>query len=139
MTRYFLRRLAMSLRGRYRGKVRAAVWNAKIETIALFVTFPAFGLLGFIILGSLRFMTREQVMQIHLPPKLLFVTVVCGLSVLLGNLALGRNFQKYVDDPAPCYQFDTARDRYIAMWQKFGGFVIACIVLPILGLLVAYA
>ena len=97
-----------------------------METIAIFVGFPMIALASCILIPNIPRLPRIPA------PRFVFAITICALSLPVGHLWLGKKFKKYRADPFPYLQFNSARDRKIASWQKFAMFFVCAIVLPLL-------
>jgi hypothetical protein len=139
ITRYFLRRLAIS-----RAKLRPASRNtgyaeALFEAILVVLGLPAVALLSFVGISTMRWW--EPVVDARLP-WLSFTVGALGLwalAVVFGHLWLGRRFRRFRDDPTPCLEFASDKDRRIAFWVKFSVITVCGLIIPWLGIAVNQA
>jgi hypothetical protein len=133
ITRYFLRRLAIARRNP-NNNAGSAFFEAKLEVTLVVIALPLLGLVGFLLLGSLHWISPAEAARHPLPNKTVAVLTVWGLCTFAGNIWLNRRYARYATDPTLCQEFDSERDREIVGWQRFAVFVICAIVLPGLGL-----
>jgi hypothetical protein len=136
LIRYFLRRLAIARRNGYTPS--ASYSDAKAETILVFIAAPTGAVLSFILLGSLRWVSQATAAQHPLPGKLVIALVFTAVSLVVGHFLLDGRLKKYRNNPSSSLNFDTERDRGIVFWQKFVVLVSCGIIIPWLGIAVAF-
>src|SRR5690348_12057730 len=101
-TAYFLRRLAIARRKPlYKGDPGAAHWDALVEVMFIAVAAPFFGVMSFLLILSLRWLTPSQAATVPIPSK--YVGAIGGwiLCVLIGRQLLGRRFKRFLHDQSP--------------------------------------
>jgi hypothetical protein len=133
VTRYFLRRLAIS-----RQKLKSASPNthysdALVEVILVVVAMPAIAVLNFLGVASMTWW--DPIVKARWPwLSVRDVALAVGaLALLIGHFWLGARFKQYKDDPFPCDAFSTENDREIAFRQKYGVILLCGLVAPWLG------
>jgi hypothetical protein len=136
ITRYFLRRLAISGRKPNRASPSARYRDALVDVILIVLGLPAAGILLFVGLGSMSWWdpivrTRWPWLGFRVPGLILWV-----FALIVGHLWLGRRFSRYRDNPTACMDFASESDRRIVFWQKLGMTATCGIVAPCLGIAV---
>ena len=134
ITRYFLRRLAISRRELEDASQDASYKDALMEVILVVLGFPSVALLSFVGISTMGWW--EPIVSAKWP-WLSFKVVGLGLwavSVILGHQWLGRRFRQYRDDPAPCLEFASDKDRRAAFRLKFSVITVCGLIIPWLGI-----
>jgi hypothetical protein len=129
-TRYFLRRLAQAQRERGGSRPARAYTRALAEVIAVFVLMPGiavFSAAAWYFSSMPAAFWAETNARATLGAAML---VTFGL-VLLGHIAFGRHFSRYIRTPEAASEFDTEEDRQIAFWQKFFVTTICGVLVPL--------
>jgi hypothetical protein len=137
IARYFLRRLAMAHREAPARKPSIQHINALVETILLFVGMPMISVASVVLIGSIRWGPQVLSRSLGASP-LTAVFILWSLSVVIGQVLLGRKFEKYRDDRSAYLQLNTDRDFKIASRQKVTVFIACGIVLPLLAMYVTF-
>jgi hypothetical protein len=130
---------------RWSNKPRHAYRDALAELIFVAFVCPIFGLISFTGIFSLRW---HWDIGRFLPSRGYFFLIAGGFGCVLlfiGYRLFGSYYDKYLTDPSPSSQFNTARDRRIVAWQRFGmvascggliPIVLSALALPAIGILV---
>jgi hypothetical protein len=136
ITRYFLRRLAISLPRKQWASASGPYHEALVEVILVFIALPAVAVLSFVGLSTMRWC--DPIVHARWP-WLGFGTVgliIWLLSVLVGHYRLGKRLRQYRDDPSKCAELSSGEDRRIAFRQKFTVIVVCGVIAPWLGIAV---
>ena len=134
ITRYFLRRLAISRREQRHASQDASYKDALVEVILVVLGFPSVAILSFV--GILTMQWWEPVISANWP-WLSFPLGALGLWFVVATLGyrlLGRRFRQYRDDPTPCLDFASERDERIAFWVKVSVVTVCGLIIPWLGI-----
>jgi MFS-type transporter involved in bile tolerance (Atg22 family) len=137
LVRYFLRRLAISRR-RHNRDPAAAYNEAKVEVILISIALPVVAILSAVLIGSLRWLSREQAVRIQLPPKVIIGIAIWATCAVVGNWWLNKRFSRYRLDPTPCLAFDSERDQILATVQKVSMLLICGVAIPVIAFLFAF-
>jgi hypothetical protein len=137
IARYFLRRLAMAHRHSPSRKSSIQFTNALVDTILVFVGLPILGLLGIVMLSSLRW-APQILMNGPDFSQLSFGITLWIVSLVIGHLWLGPRLKKYKEYNSAYSEFASARDARIVSWQRLIVFVVCAMVLPLLTLFVTF-
>jgi hypothetical protein len=137
IARYFLRRLAMAHRESPNRKPWIQHNKALVETILVFVGMPVIAIASLILIPSLRWAPQIFPKWTSFS-QLGFALMLWILSVIIGHMWLGPKFKKYRDDRSAYLQFNSAKDRKIASWQRTITFFACAIVLPLLAMYVTF-
>lgn len=130
VTRYFLRRLAQAQRERAGSRHSRAYTRALAEVIAVFVLMPGiavFSATAWVFTSVPAAYWSGESARSTLGIALL---ITLGL-VLLGHLAFGRHFRRYLRDPQAASEFDSEEDRQIVFWQKFAVTAVCGVLVPL--------
>jgi uncharacterized membrane protein YbhN (UPF0104 family) len=139
LTRYFLRKLAVSRR-KYKHSLDPLMpfRDAKTEVILVFMALPVAAVFMMIAILALHWITRAQMANVHLPPKLLIAVVLWGLCLFWGNKIFDRRLSRFREDPSASDAFDTERDRRVLRWQFVIAIATAGLVVPVLSFVALY-
>jgi hypothetical protein len=136
ITRYFLRRLAISRRKLNSASPNARYRDALVEVILVVVAMPAIAVLNFLGVASMTWW--DPIVRARWP--WLSVRIVAfsvgALALLVGHFWLGARFKQFRNDPFRCFAFATEKDRRIAYWQKICVITLCGLVAPWLGYMV---
>jgi hypothetical protein len=136
ITRYFLRRLAISKRELQHASKDASYRDALVEVILVVLGLPSVAALSFVGISTMQWW--EPVISAKWP-WLSFSVGALGLwfvAVIVGHQWLGRRFKQYRDDPTPCLEFASERDERVAFWVKFSVITVCGLIIPWLGIAV---
>jgi hypothetical protein len=136
ITRYFLRRLAISRRKLQNASQNASYRDALLDVILVVLGLPGIALLSFVGISTRRWW--EPIGSAKWP-WLSFPVSALGIwavAVIFGHLWLGRRFRQYRDDPTPCLEFASDKDRRIAFWAKLSVITVCGLIVPWLGIAV---
>lgn len=138
VTRYFLRRLAQAQRERGSSRPARAYTRALAEVIALIVLMPGIAVFS---AAAWYFSSMPPTFwaQTNARATLGAAMLVTFALVLLGHIALGRHFRRYIRTPEAASEFDTEEDRQIAFWQKFFVTTICGVIVPLCTLITIVA
>lgn len=137
LTRYFLRRLALA-RGKDYTDRRAEHSDALVEVIIVAIAAPAFAILSFVLILSLRWLTPAEARALHIPSKYPLAIGGWILCAIAGRVSLGRKFKRFLSDAGAALDFAGERDRQIAEGQKFAVLAICGLLVPGLAVLIAF-
>jgi len=139
LTAYFLRRLAIARRKPlYKGDPGAAHWDALVEVIFIAVAAPFFGIISFLLILSLRWLTPSQAATLPIPSK--YVGAIGGwiLCVIIGRQLLGRRFKRFLHDQRAASDYDSDHDRWIAESQRIAALILCGLIAPAVAFLIAF-
>jgi hypothetical protein len=130
ITRYFLRRLAIARRKMPQSSASASYTDALFDVILVVLGLPGVALLSFIGISTIRWWKPAMSSKW---PWLSFPVGALGiwaLAIIVGHVWLGRRFGKFRNDPTPCLEFASDKDRQIAFWVKFSVVTVCGLVIP---------
>jgi hypothetical protein len=139
ITRYFLRKLAVSRR-KYQHSLDPAMpfRDAKTEVILVFLALPAAAAIMLIAILALHWITQEQLAQVHIPSKFAIGVILWGVCLFFGNKIFERRLAKYRQDPSASNAFDTERDRLVLRFQFVVAIATAGVIVPMSAFLILY-
>ena len=136
ITRYFLRRLAISRREQQRASKDATYKDALVEVILVVLGLPGVAILSFVGISTMRWWdTVASARWPWLSPSV-GALGLWFVAIIVGHQWLGRRFRQYRDDPTPCLEFASERDQRIAFWVKFSVVIVCGLIIPWLGIAV---